>query len=1050
MAKKWWEIPGICLLVLILAVISTYPLILHFDSGIPYAPFGGEALNRTGDSLQLLYWFWLVKENFIGAVPFDTNPFEFNMSIAHETTGLTTVPLAFLYMLFSPFGEIAAYNCTVLSSYVLAGTFMYLLVRLYSGSRVGALLGAIIFTFAPGRINGVTGGNAYGFLFFCYPWVLFFLEKGIRSKKLRYGFLAGVGLIVLSMLEAHLLYYICVFLGMYIPVRIVALFPVCQTPHSHSRDVNKGFFSWSVSRSLIILWGAGAAATFYTQTLFFYRDQDPFFTPFFWWVLAIYPFIPVLVALCFASLYQRLSPLDFRRSLAVEAGSFAAFYLLIPLSLLSYFNRPLDTTIVVASVAVTVIATKLFLLREYLFSMLKVLVNGLLAWKNKLWPILPVIFVMGYIVVWIPLVKVNKFASTIAVSGRTLKDVKLYSSHLSDLFLPISNIYIGIVPAVLVGFFILAWSRSFFLNRQHQKFNQESGLIALFYLVVVFCSYILALGLAFGKSSLYILFYNYLPFFNYPRVSDRIIVLVLFALAVLVGYVVQYIQQRCTRRFSLGVVIFLVLSATVFQLHDYNLIKPIGVTYLDKGQDIYTHVKENVGDGLLLEIPLWPGDSHQSSLYQHYIMYDRVPRVNGYTPLVRTDYIDKVFKPLATINQGRLDRQQYELLQQLGVKFITVHDNRDVFTHKVSPFAPLTTVRRFKNSQYLEFVEMKNMRHFNGFNERNDDLYLFRLKNKETVESDLERSAWYDMPVIYDVNSRLSQKTGEVVEDKRTGRKVFQAIEGKNKLGFMVYGPYAVYSPGKYRCYFTVDTDANTDEKIARIEVSSATGSKEQLVLAQTELRRDKENKLYRKVYLDFSIAESTKLEFRVFYYGKGNLRVEQISVYQAGKDTPLNFLEAAMMVGDTGQLVLEKDAVGGKVIEAIVGKSKNGDIVYGPNRIYSKGKYRARYYLRTKDAQRINKTDVAAVLSVTDGQNSTIFSRRNVSAMQLSEDSFTGIDVEFEITRDEEISFHMEFTGKASLQLDRIEVTEREGSGIASGIIQAIYTIFNSEDPKK
>jgi hypothetical protein len=43
-----------------------------------------------------------------------------------------------------------------------------------------------------------------------------------------------------------------------------------------------------------------------------------------------------------------------------------------------------------------------------------------------------------------------------------------------------------------------------------------------------------------------------------------------------------------------------------------------------------------------------------------------------------------------------------------------------------------------------------------------------------------------------------------------------------------------------------------------------------------------------------------------------------------------------------------------------------------------------------------------------------------------------------------------MEFTGKASLQLDRIEVTEREGSGIASGIIQAIYTIFNSEDPKK
>jgi hypothetical protein len=1028
MTKKWWELPGITFLMLALAVVSTYPLILHFNTGIPYAPFGGEVTwNRSGDQIQLLYWFWLVKENFMGVIPFNTNPYEFNMLMAHETSGLNTIPLAFLYMLFSPLGDIAAYNCTILSSYVLAGLFMYLLVRLYSDSRAGALLSAIIFTFAPSRINGLVAGHGYGFLYFCYPFILFFLEKGIRSEKIRYGFLSSFGLICLSMLEPHLIYYICVFLGMYIPVRIIALFPVCQTsPAAHNRDGAKGPLSWSIPHSFIVLWGAGVAAIFYTQVLFSYRDQDPFFSPFIWWVLVIYPFIPVLIALCFASISQRLSSLDFRRSFAVEAGSFLPLYLLIPLSLLPRIHRPIDTAIIIVSVAVLVVTTKLFLLRRYLLSILKVLLDGLIARKNTLWPVIPVIISMGGIVAWIALAKVDKVASTIAGKGRTLEDVALFSSRLSDLFLPISNVYVGIVPAVLGGVFFLALLWSLFSNRQYEKFGKESELIAIFYFVVAFCCYILALGLAFGKSSLYILLYHYFPFFNYPRVSDRIITLVLFALAIVVGFVVKSIQQRCIRRVSLGVVILFVLAATGLQLKDYNILKPMGITILDTGQDIYTYVKENRGDGLLLEIPLWPGDSHQSSLYQHYIMLDRVPRVNGCSPMVLSDYIDTVFEPLAAINQGMLVRQQYDLLRQLGVKFITVHDNRDIFLEKVSPFAPLTTVRRLKNSPYLEFVDIQNSFHLKNVEIKNDNLYLFRLKSKEIVESDTEQSAWYEMPYFYGVHSRLHQLTGKVAEDKAIGKQVFQAIEGENKPGFLVYGPYDVYSSGEYRCYFTINTDASTEEDIARIEVASVTENGDQVVLVQTGLKGEKGNTLYKKVFLEFSLAEKAKLEFRVFYYGKGDVRVEEVAVYKANNDAPLYSLEAVKMVGDTGQLMLEKEASAGKVIEAIVGKSKKGDLVYGPNRIYSKGHYRARFYLRTKKTINFNKTDVAAVLSVTDEQNAIIFSQRNVPVMELNETIFTGVEVEFELTRDEELSFHVEFTGKASLQLDRIEIVRR------------------------
>ncbi len=1032
MAKKWWELPGIALLMLALAVISTYPLILHFNTGIPYAPFGGAVTwNRSGDSLQLLYWFWLVKENFTGVIPFDTNPYEFNMLMAHETSGLNTIPLAFLYMLFSPLGDIAAYNCTILSSYVLAGVFMYLLIRLYSGSRAGALLGAIIFTFAPSRINGLAVGHGYGFLFFCYPFILFFLEKGIRSKKLRYGFLSGIGLIGLAMLEPHLIYYLCVFLGIYIPVRIIALFPVIQESHAHSRDDAKGLFSWSELYSFIILWGTGVTAIFYTQVFFFYRDHDPLFTPFLWWILTLYPFILILVALCLTLITQRLSPLDFRKSFAVEAGSFLPLFFLIPLSVSSHLHRPINPSIVVIVAVVTVVITKLFLLRRHLLSMLGVLVNGLIAQKNKIWPILPVIISMGAVVVWIASVKIKKIGSTIATNGRTLHDVQLFSSHLSDLFVSQSNVYIGIVTAVLGGFYLLKLLWSLFFLKKHKKFGQESDVIAIFYVVVAFCCYILALGLAFGKSSLYILFYHYFPFFHYPRVSDRLIVLVLFALAIIVGFVVKGLQQRCNPQGSLWLVTSVVLIATGVQLYDYKILHRMGITIFDKGQDIYTYVSQNRGDGLLLEIPLWPGDSHQSSLYQHYIMLDRVPRVNGYSPLVLTDYIESVFKPLSSINQGELSRQQYELLHQLGVRFITVHDNIDVFTQKVSPFAPLTTVRRLQNSPYLEFVDIENTFQTQTSDRKNvnlinNNLYLFRVKNKEAVASDTGQSAWYDMPYSYNVYSRLHHQTGEIIEDKEIKEQVFQATEGKHKPGFLVYGPYDTYSPGDYRCYFNVKTDANSDESVARIEVASVTEKGNQIVLTQTELTKEKEKKSYKKEFLDFSIAEKAQLEFRVFYHGKGNVWVEQIVVYKKDQDIPLNVLEAVKMVGDTGQVVFEKEASAGKVIEAIAGKSKNGDLVYGPYKIYNKGQYRAVFYLRTKKERSPKEAEVAAVLSVTNERNSAISLQRNVTVAELRKKSFTGIDVDFELIRDEELSFHVKFTGIESLQLDRIEIVRR------------------------
>ncbi len=1020
MAKKWWEILAVFVALLILAVVSTYPLILHFDTGIPYSPFGGvKVWNRSGDQIQLMYWFWLVKENFLGhVVPFDSNPFEFNMAEPYETSGLNTIPLAFLYMLFSPLGDIFAYNSTIISSYLLSGVFMYLLVRLYSGSRLGALLAALVFTFAPSRIKGFTAGHGYGFLYFCYPFIFYFLEKGIQSRKIRYGLLSSVGLIGLSMLEPHLIYYICVFLGLYIPVRVIALLPEGMDHYVHLQRESR-----SKRISVLCILGAGVAVTVYSHLFFSVKDHVAMFTPVFWWILVLYPFLFLIISLCLSTLYQRLSDLSFQESLWIEAKSLLVLYLFWPLNLFHDDDSVINTDVLVFAALATVLLLKLWFLRRHLYSMLSALLKGIAAQRRSVLPILPLVLSMAWIVKWMSSSKVERVAETIAGGGRTLGDVSLFSARLSDLFSSISNVYIGVVPALLCGAFLLYILLTTWFGKKKQAFTGEKELLALFYIAVSLFCVVLALGLAFGNVSLYALFFHYFPFFHYPRVSDRIITLALFGLAIVCGYVVQRIQQRCQEKMSLAVVTVVLFTAMGFQLKDYNVFSPMGINILDKGQDVYTHVKKNIGDGRLLEIPLWPGDSHQSSLYQHYIMLDGIPRINGCSPMVLQKYIDTVFTPLASINQGRLDEEQFELLHALGVEFLTVHDNRDVFLKKVSPFVPLATVRRLENSPYLERVHISNKMYFKSMTKKSNRLALFRVRSEESVKKN-SAQAWYDMPYFYDVNWRLYRQVGGVVKDNSIGKNVFQATEGADNPGFLVYGPYDIYSPGDYLCTFSLSAEGEAGETLVKIEVVAVHEDGSVSVLVQQLIAGTGKDTGYQKFPLSYSIPEETKLEFRAFFYGKGLLRVEKIKVNKVGHSDSLYAIEAENMVGNTGAVVAVPEASAGKVVEAVVGMHKRDVLVYGPNRSYEKGSYTAQFFLRNVGAiPPEGAKSVVATVSVTDGQGLIDYAKQKINVSNLNNVSFTPIDLAFELPRADDLSFRVVFNDTRSLQLDKIEI---------------------------
>jgi hypothetical protein len=103
-----------------------------------------------------------------------------------------------------------------------------------------------------------------------------------------------------------------------------------------------------------------------------------------------------------------------------------------------------------------------------------------------------------------------------------------------------------------------------------------------------------------------------------------------------------------------------------------------------------------------LALPLWPGESHWTSLCEYAVMYSRVRLVNGYAPAVPAGYFADVFKKYESLNQGFATDDQLDRLLELGVRHVLLHAN--AFPEKVSPFPPAATLRALVGHPRLALI----------------------------------------------------------------------------------------------------------------------------------------------------------------------------------------------------------------------------------------------------------------------------------------------------------------------------------------------------------
>lgn len=297
-------------------------------------------------------------------------------------------------------------------------------------------------------------------------------------------------------------------------------------------------------------------------------------------------------------------------------------------------------------------------------------------------------------------------AGTDLAAGRSLQEVAAFSPGAAG-FLGWGNlgagnhIYIGIMPLLaMVG------GAAFLLSRARRKprLSPREWLFAAFLFLGIAVIMLLALGPRGPFHGVLLdLCRQVIPKYKMIRQTTKIYCLMPSFMAALLAFLFGAVMARLQRKKLAGG--FLILVA-LLALVEFKGHLRAGICEVDTQQEAYravaTHAGRHQRIPRALILPIWPGNSHWASLYEHYASLYRLRMVNGYSPAVSTNYIASVFRSLESANLGELREPQMEQLRSMGVDYILLHE--DAFPEKVSPYPVIFTLNNLLSNPRLELL----------------------------------------------------------------------------------------------------------------------------------------------------------------------------------------------------------------------------------------------------------------------------------------------------------------------------------------------------------
>jgi len=1037
----------ICLILSLAAgVIFTWPLVPNFFSSIPYTLKPIPGFERVplmpGDHLQTYYWFWLLPDNFWGGSSLFTNPYEFNGPTGPMSTVYANFPFSLLYILFLPLGAIGAYNSLILLSFLFSGLAMFLLARAWTNDSWASLFSGLIFAVVPYRISHIAGGQFFGHIIFLLPLCLYFVELALEKKRIIYGGAAGLCIILTSFTEHHTTFLTALTLGLYIPSRILLIRPFLFVQGEKTKPLWPGFLGALIG---------GLAFSCFLWMWLGKKSGLPF-----WHIDMVQPLILGTLATLLAWFYlsallARITVLSF-----IEARHLIGkgFFLFTPLLLYLLKYR------------LEIPRLGLILPLFCFISFLTYLINLFLKQRDRFLmfnrPQIVAVFLgvgMGLAIAsaYLMHIRTTVLLPSVAGKGRTITEVLLFSPKIGNLFFwqDINKERYVILGWGLIILAVLGLVPLFKNKAKNPGHLALAGVLA-------FGAILLTLGPTLNYFPIYQILYNYFPFFNYPRVPGRFVMVGFIFLGLLSAMALAGFREWLASRGWIRLRKWFPLLIIPLILAEYHTYQPLGIYMMTGYNRIYTQIKKGLPKGgMVLELPIWPGDSHQSSAYEYTVTRTRKPMINGYAPVVFRDYIQQVFWPLYPMDFGELNQTQVEKLKTLNVDLITFHDNAQIFTEKVSPFTPRMALKRLMVTPFLKLVG------------HDQDIYLFKFNSQFQgtpskhgnpsqpsflevgVESPpLTKGDGEGFKIGSTITSPVSavfyahnlpQETGKfyldpsasgyyLLMDERqltqgrliprpgVGGNVAVSIPGQDPPGYLINGPHRYFPAGKYRARFRIKTGQTASkEEIGRLEII---GNPPNIINQKILLGKDIiSTETWQDIPLEFEITQAKDIGFRIFFSGKATLYFNLAIIGFSDQFNGSGSVEAEDLLRQTGTVVSDPLASGKEAVFGKAGFHPPIYLCYGPYQTFESGRYRAKFFIRLKDPDRISEKTEVALLEVATDMGKRVLASRKLKVQDLRADAYRPIEVDFDVPFRCELGYRVKFSGMADLLVDRISI---------------------------
>jgi len=332
----------------------------------------------------------------------------------------------------------------------------------------------------------------------------------------------------------------------------------------------------------------------------------------------------------------------------------------------------------------------------------------------------------------------------------------------------------GVITLIAAGLIAILAALMF---REKRKLVTREILVLLVLTVGIVVLIFLALG-AHGPNGgkAFDLARKYIPFYSMIRQSGKIYTLMPPILAVMSVVVFRLLWISAGRWISIG---FWTACSAWILVNGY-LHVGVGLTWFNSQQGAYAavaqHAKTNDLRPGAIMIPLWPGDTHYTSVYQVFALEYNLRMVNGYSPMVTSAYKQEIYYPFVSINQGVLNEKQLDDLLARGIHYVILHQN--LFPEQVSPFPVGYTIRNLLNNPRLEFLK------------QDERVWSFRI-----LESPSSQASTVTSDEIYGSSIRkevelYARSSSVQSNDTSAGGLAYASFEGTN--GWVYIEPFMV------------------------------------------------------------------------------------------------------------------------------------------------------------------------------------------------------------------------------------------------------------------